>query len=225
MRRTIPGLAADLAKAQLEMHNPAKDAVNPHFKSRYADLASVRNAVLPVLGKYKLSVVQLPTECESGPALLTILMHSTGEYIQTLMLIRATKSDPQGVGSALTYARRYALQSVAGVAADDDDDGNAGSRQAAPEEAPKAMVPSDAKAVASLEAALRGSQTRAEYDAAVFLVQTASAKNEITPKGVLHLRDVCKEVMVRFPGKPKKKAEPVAETVPPSTEEQAEQTF
>jgi len=119
----IDAICAALAMAQGEMKPAVKDATNPHFKSKYADLATVRNAVMPTLSAHNLSVVQLPTEIESGPALTTILLHASGEWIKTTMLLRPTKGDPQGIGSALTYARRYALQSVAGVAADDDDDG------------------------------------------------------------------------------------------------------
>lgn len=129
-------LAKALRAAQAEMKNPPKDSVNPHFKSRYADLATVRDAVIPVLAKHGLCVVQLPCEVEAGPALRTLLMHESGEWIGTTTLLRALGNDPQKIGSALTYCRRYALQSVAGVAADDDDDGTAGARSAKPEPAP-----------------------------------------------------------------------------------------
>ena len=120
-------LVTALAKAQAEMQNPTKDAANPHFKSKYADLASVRDAVLPVLGKHGLAVLQLPCETPHGPALVTRLLHESGEWVETTNLLRPFKLDPQGVGSALTYRRRYDLQSIAGVAGEDDDDGNAAS--------------------------------------------------------------------------------------------------
>ncbi len=125
---TIVKLALALAKAQGEMKNPPKDSINPHFKSKYADLATVRDSVMPVLNRHGLAVLQLPCECDGLPALTTLLMHESGEWVETTMLLRPGKMDPQGVGSALTYARRYSLQSIAGVAADDDDDGNAASR-------------------------------------------------------------------------------------------------
>ena len=128
---SVVKLAMALAKAQSEMKNPPKDSVNPHFKSRYADLATVRDTVMPVLNRHGLSVLQLPCECEQQPALTTILMHESGEWVETTILLRG-KSDPQGVGSALTYMRRYTLQSIAGVAADDDDDGNAANRTSQP---------------------------------------------------------------------------------------------
>lgn len=123
---TSAQLVASLAKAQAEMCNPVKDAANPHFKSMYADLAAVRDAVLPVLGKHGLAVLQLPCETLHGPALVTRLMHESGEWVETTTMLRPFKLDPQGVGSALTYRRRYDLQSIAGVAGEDDD-GNAAS--------------------------------------------------------------------------------------------------
>lgn len=125
---TIGKLAVALAKAQGELRNPPKDSVNPHFKSRYADLATVRDAVMPVFARSGLSVVQLLCEYEDVPALMTVLMHGeSGEFYESTIKLRPGKLDPQGVGSALTYLRRYSLQALAGVAADDDDDGNAAS--------------------------------------------------------------------------------------------------
>ena len=123
---TTAALAGALAKAQGSMANPTKDSENPHFKSRFADLATVRNAVIPALSANGLAVIQLPTEMPDGrPALVTILLHMSGEWVETMTLLRQGQNTPQGVGAALTYARRYALQSIAGVAAEDDDDGNA----------------------------------------------------------------------------------------------------
>lgn len=131
---SVAALAKALCAAQAEMENPPKDSVNPHFKSRYADLATVRDTIVPVLVKHKLSVLQLPCECGSGPALTTLLLHESGEWVETTIGLHPSKVDPQGIGSALTYARRYALQSLAGVAADDDDDddGAAASRPQKP---------------------------------------------------------------------------------------------
>lgn len=135
---TIGKLALALAKAQGELKNPPKDSVNPHFKSRYADLATVRDTVLPVLARHGLSVLQLPCEMDGHPALTTVLMHGeTGEFWESTILLRPGKLDPQGIGSALTYHRRYSLQALAGVAADDDDDGNAASVPAKPASVPQ----------------------------------------------------------------------------------------
>ena len=118
-------LAKALAAAQGEMHNPAFDAKNPHFKSAYASLASVRNTVLPVLSKHGLSVVQMPCNVGELPAVTTVLMHSSGQYVEETFSLPADRQNAHGYGSALTYLRRYSLQAVAGVVGDEDDDGNA----------------------------------------------------------------------------------------------------
>jgi hypothetical protein len=126
---SLAALTRALAKAQAELKNPPKDRVNPHFRSRYADLATVRDWVLPVLNRHGLGVVQLPCEWEGRLALLTLLLHESGEYLGAYMPLRPVKDDPQGIGSALTYARRYTLQAIVGVAGEEDDDGNAASGQ------------------------------------------------------------------------------------------------
>lgn len=124
-------LAKALAAAQAEMHNPVFDSQNPHFKNRYASLASVRNAVVPLLAKHGIAVIQdLQTDIETrSVCCYTHLLHASGE-IRTFgpLSLPATKFDPQGMGSASTYARRYHLQAVAGVVGDEDDDANEASR-------------------------------------------------------------------------------------------------
>jgi hypothetical protein len=139
---TIGALGAAMAKAQLELKNPPKDSVNPHYKSRYADLATVRDVVVPVLAKHGLAVMQLPSEFGGAVALTTLLTHTSGEWVESTVCLRSPKSDPQGVGSALTYLRRYSLQALAGVAAEDDDDGHAaGQRPAAVTREPQQPQP------------------------------------------------------------------------------------
>ena len=118
-----------MAAAQGDMGAVLKDAVNPHFKSKYADLATVCDAVIPALNKHGIAVIQAPAMNGNRVTLETILAHKGGAYMRTVLEIAPTKTDPQGVGSAITYARRYALQSVAGVAPEDDD-GNAASQPA-----------------------------------------------------------------------------------------------
>jgi hypothetical protein len=132
---SLKEFAVAMAKAQAELKNPTKDAVNPHFKSRYADLATVRDTVMPVLTRHGFSVLQLPCDADDQPALTTLVVHGSGEWVETTMRTRPKGNDPQSVGSALTYARRYSLQSIAGVAAEDDDDGNAASHRPAPQHA------------------------------------------------------------------------------------------
>ena len=122
---SIAKLAAALSKAQGEMEDAAKDRENPHFKSKYADLAAVRKVTRPVLAKYGLSVVQLPMPTETGVVLQTRLVHDSGEFIEGELPLVTQGIGMQGVVSAVTYARRTMLQSVLGIAADDDDDGEA----------------------------------------------------------------------------------------------------
>ena len=131
---SIVKLAAAMVAASGELKNPPKDSVNPHFKSRFADLATVIDTVKPTLTRHKLAVIQLPTESNGLPALATMLMHESGEWIRTTVLLCAVKTDPQGIGSAITYARRYGLQAALNITADDDDDGHQGSQPAKPQQ-------------------------------------------------------------------------------------------
>ncbi len=125
---TLSTYAKAMARPPRAMKNPAKEAVNPHFKTRYADLPGVLEAVMPALLDNGFAVQQFPCEVGDAPALLTLVVHESGEWVETVVRLRPAKPDPQGVGSAITYMRRYSLLSIAGVAADDDDDGNAASR-------------------------------------------------------------------------------------------------
>ena len=122
---TIDQLAAALIAAQGEFAAIPKNSTNPFFKSKYADLATVVANAQPVLTKHGLAVSQHPTTLDGQPALQTILMHTSGQTIGSTMLLCATKTDPQGQGAALTYARRFAYMAVLGLVADADDDGNA----------------------------------------------------------------------------------------------------
>jgi hypothetical protein len=127
---TITELAKALAKAQGQISPALKDSENPHFRSKYADLSSVWAACRKPLTDNGLSVVQMPVDAPTpgSVALTTLLLHTSGEYISSTVSAPLTKQDAQGIGSALTYLRRYALSAIIGVVADDDDDGNAASR-------------------------------------------------------------------------------------------------
>ena len=119
-------LMGALARAQARMHNPVFDSQNPHFRNQYASLAAVRDAVIPVLAAEGIAVTQLPTTPEAGwITLTTCLWHESGQYLWSSMRLKAPKDDNQGLGSALTYARRYSLQAICGVAGDEDDDAEA----------------------------------------------------------------------------------------------------
>lgn len=118
-------IAKALAAAQAEMVNPGFDSQNPHFKSQFASLAAVRNAVVPVLAKHGISTSQDLRTVEGGVACTTILTHASGQQMRFGPLeMPASKQDAQGFGSAATYARRYSLMAVCGVVGDVDDDGN-----------------------------------------------------------------------------------------------------
>ena len=118
---SIKELATALAKAQAEIKGAVKDAHNPHFDYNYANLNSVWEAVRGSLTKNGLSIVQVPTETEKGLTLVTTLFHNSGEWISGEMAIKPTVANPQGIGSALSYARRYSLAAMVGVAQADDD--------------------------------------------------------------------------------------------------------
>lgn len=129
---SIESLAKALAAAQGDFEAVPKKAENPFFKSKYADLAAVVRAASPILAKHGLSVVQMPGVAQFGDevddTLTTRLMHSSGEWVQSTMRMFLTKQDPQGQGSAITYARRYAYSAALGIVTEVDDDGNAASK-------------------------------------------------------------------------------------------------
>lgn len=123
---TITKIAAALVKAQLEMSNAVKDATNPFFNKKYADLAAVREACLPALNKFGISAIQPTCVVEGINYVETILLHESGEFISSFTpIITANASDPQKHGSGLSYARRYALQSMVNIGVEDDDANNA----------------------------------------------------------------------------------------------------
>ncbi len=125
---SIAKLADALSKAQKEMKNAIKDSDNPFFKSKYADLASVREVYQGPLSDHGLALVQIPETSESGlPMVTTILLHTSGEFIGGSLSMNPVKADPQGIGSAITYARRYQASGITGIATELDDDGNAAS--------------------------------------------------------------------------------------------------
>lgn len=119
---SIVTIAKALATAQSEMGSASKDAKNPFFKSSYADLNAIREAVLPVLNKHKISVLQPTIEVNGESFVETVLLHETGEFISSVTPIIAAKAnDAQSHGSGISYARRYGLQSFLCVGAEDDD--------------------------------------------------------------------------------------------------------
>ena len=141
---SIANLAAAMAAAQGEMGSAIKGASNPFFKSKYADLGSVIQAIKAPFAAHGLSYVQFPITGENSVGVITRLMHSSGEWLEQEYFIPLGKMDAQAAGSAITYARRYALQAIAGIPAEDDDGNTA--TQAAPQFVTKAQ----AKTIADL---------------------------------------------------------------------------
>jgi hypothetical protein len=117
-------LLGALAKAQGDLKDAIFDSQNPHFKSKYASLSSGLQEIRPVFSKHGLSISQFPCSIPEGYFLVTLLGHASGQWIQSWMKLTTQKQDMQGVGAALTYARRQMAFAVAGIAGEEDDDGN-----------------------------------------------------------------------------------------------------
>lgn len=125
---SIANLAKAIIEAQKQLKPVKKDCDNPFFKSKYADLASVWEALKPFQDN-GIAITQspLPSQIDGTIALATQLTHVSGEWMRSTLVLPLAKNDPQGAGSALTYARRYALGCMTGVVTEEDDDGNAAS--------------------------------------------------------------------------------------------------
>jgi hypothetical protein len=126
---SIKELALALHKAHTKIKAAIKDSANPFFKSKYADLSSVIDAVKQPFSDNGLTFLQGVEGVEGGVAVETMLLHISGEWISSKLEIPASKNDAQGYGSAITYGRRYGLQAMCGVPAEDDD-GNAATASA-----------------------------------------------------------------------------------------------
>lgn len=165
----LANLAGALSKAQAEMKHAVKSSENPFFRSKYADLAGVVDACRPALAKYGLAVSQTTRidTIDGKPVniLKTILFHESGESIEGEVVLRPMRQeknagwvaseDPQSIGSAMTYARRYALAAICGVATDDDDGNAASGKQGHPpaEGTPLPAVVQDDAIIAKFDAA------------------------------------------------------------------------
>lgn len=126
MSAEIGELASALASAQAELSPAAKNAQNPHLKNRYADIAAVYEAIRETLPKHGLSVSQIIMPHESKARVRTLLMHKSGQWLASECLMPLDRNGgPQGMGSAITYARRYSLSAIVGVVSEDDDDAEA----------------------------------------------------------------------------------------------------
>jgi hypothetical protein len=120
---TLGALAKALAAAQAELEDAKKDSVNPHFKNRYSSLGSVRAELKKVLPRHGFATPQTTIpHGDAGVCVVTWLLHESGEWLCGELFIPVSKRDAQGFGSALSYARRYALAAIVGITSDEDDD-------------------------------------------------------------------------------------------------------
>lgn len=119
---TITKIAVALLKAQKSMGNAVKDSKNPFFKSAYADLNAVREACMPALGENGISVLQATMTVDNKAVMRTTLLHESGEWLAAdTDIVCSKQNDPQAYGSAVSYARRYGLQSLVCLGSVDDD--------------------------------------------------------------------------------------------------------
>jgi hypothetical protein len=184
----VKDLFTALSKAQGEIRGALKDSSNPFFKSKYADLESVWEACRPSLVKNGLSVAQTTEYIEgAGICVVTTLGHTSGQWIKGSLPIMAKSQDPQGVGSAITYARRYALAAIVGVVQVDDDAEAAMSRGVKPEQPAEGdghnidrgyMIPFGKWAKRSLEEVHRNHGTEAIADYMDYLADSAKKQNK-----------------------------------------------
>lgn len=123
---TIIELSKAFAKTQKELEQPLKNANNPFFKSKYVPLENVVDSITKASSKHGLSFTQFPSSDENGNVTVgTMVMHESGEWIEyDPICMKPVKNDPQAIGSAITYAKRYALSAIFGITSDKDDDGN-----------------------------------------------------------------------------------------------------
>jgi hypothetical protein len=163
MEPSFNKVAAALVKAQKEFGPALKSSSNPHFKSRYADLAACVEAVVDALNNNGIALTQRVSPSENGVTVETVFIHESGEIISCGQLhVPATKHDAQGYGSALTYARRYSLMAACGIAPEDDD-GNAASKRPT---APAIPTPDITDHLAAIDATANSDELAVVYKAA-----------------------------------------------------------
>lgn len=154
---SIKAIAPALLAAQKAIAFAKKDATNPHFKNKYADLPAVIEAIKPALNDAGISYIQTPAPSDDGKLhLTTTLLHESGEWIADTLVMPLPKQDPQGYGSAITYARRYALAAITGLYQDDDDGNAASGNRSAPaqnDESNDIPLEADAEVIAQMNAA------------------------------------------------------------------------
>jgi len=155
----MKAIASALVKAQREFGPALKSSTNPHFRSKYADLAACIEAVIGSLNNQGIYLMQLTEEHEGGVKVSTVFIHESGEQMSGgSLFMPATKQDAQGFGSALSYARRYSLMAACGIAPEDDD-GNQATKTAPSQAIPKA-VPKQTEAQHKLPSKVEGKDSQ-----------------------------------------------------------------
>jgi len=195
-------LAQALLAVQREMPAIEPDAINPHFKSKFVSLDHLLAVTLPVLHRNGIVLVQMPsTGLDGTPALTTILLHESGEQVSGEMPLILPKNDPQGQGSALTYARRYALSAALGISAERDDDAESATSSAEQKDREERMR----EKIGSL--ALQADQLRGEEigttwrEIAELIVWRSDPDGNIEPYSAAKDWDSCDEKDLEFIGR------------------------
>jgi hypothetical protein len=176
MSTAVESLFPALIKAQSELKHAIKSAENPHFRSKYADLGAVWDAAKEALSSNDLAALQDAVCDENGLAVNTRIIHSSGEWIDFASpAIPLDKRSAHGIGSALTYGRRYSLSAALGIVADLDDDGNAASSDADAE--PKQINKAGISAVrAEVTSACKEFHSCADSDTLLAFINTPKVK-------------------------------------------------
>jgi hypothetical protein len=182
MSETIAELATALSKAQGQIEDATKDGLNPAFRSKYADLAAVRAVIREPLAVNDLAIMQFPRTRQGFVEVETMLIHKTGEFVSETLELPVSKFDAHGIGSGITYGRRYGLMSVLCLAAVDDD-GNAATEKAPAPPAKKAEP--DAKELAALSKAMvEAAALGVEALTAKWRTLTTDQRTSIDPKSI-----------------------------------------
>lgn len=173
----LKNIASAFVKAKRDFAPALKTSTNPHFKSKYADLAACVEAVDDSFLKNGIVMYQETFEDSAGVTVETVLLHESGEMLRCGKLhVPAAKNDPQGYGSALSYARRYSLMAACGIAPEDDD-GNAASRPPVPRaRAPEPVPPMPDKVKADFLASIAGAGSMEELKHAYTAAYQAAAQ-------------------------------------------------
>lgn len=177
---TIVELSKAFAKMQMELEQPLKNANNPFFKSKYVPLENVVDSITRAASKHGLSFTQFPSSDENGNVTVgTMVMHESGEWIEyDPICLKPVKNDPQAVGSAITYAKRYALSAIFGITSDKDDDGNEATQPQKPQRQQRATKQAQVKQYISADKSK-------QYEDDVQALINATGKNDGSIMGAL----------------------------------------